>query len=272
MGPSFCGVSADRRPSPIWSSLSLTRKFQHPVGWYGFNAGSALLLGIDNSGGVGALAAANTSIGAGAGGMGALLSYWLYYYVKLGESRLDLPSFMNGVLSGLVGITAGCGTIELWAAAIIGFVAGMMFHLGKYALELLCIDDAVDAVPVHLFSGIWGMIAVGLFSTPKLVGLAFGSTEYHGLFYGDWRLFVNQLVAIGSIFMWSSLTTIPFFVALSRAGMLRTLGLEEVVGLDVKYHGENPDADNEIHDEIRSFKTELDRSRRGKSAEAAPDE
>lgn len=245
------------RVFPVYSvALQLLGTFILWYGWYGFNAGSALLLGVPNSGSIGALAAANTSVGAAAGGMGALISVFTYHYAMHGEWNLDLPAFMNGVLSGLVSITAACGTIPLWSAAIIGFLGGVLFPVGKYALERMCIDDVVDAVPVHFFNGIWGLIAVGIFSEPKLVENAFGSSE-GGIFYGDWRLFANQSIAAFAIIIWSALTTLPLFYLLGRVGMLRTLGLEEVVGLDAKYHGEHRDAMIEIQNDLQSFKTEL---------------
>ena len=133
------------------------------IGWYGFNAGSTLGL----SGGFADLAArvaVTTTLAAGAGAASAMVISWL----RSGKSDLSLT--LNGVLGGLVGITAGTATVEPWAAVVIGLVAGAIIVYGVALLERFRIDDPVGAVPVHLFNGIWGTLAVGLFTAERLPG------------------------------------------------------------------------------------------------------
>merc|ERR1712238_408282 len=80
---------------------------------------------------------------------------------KTGEAEYDLSMAMNGCLGGLVGITAGCAVVEPWAAVVIGLISGIIYALASKLLIKLKIDDAVDAIPVHLFNGMWGCIALG---------------------------------------------------------------------------------------------------------------
>lgn len=102
------------------------------------------------------------------------------------------------------------------------------------------IDDAVDAIPVHLFGGAWGVIAAGLFSNPSYMLEAYGQDDHVGWLYSlgrgdlDATLLVNQLVAILFILGWSALTTLPFFVLLDYMGWLRTSTFDEVAGVETQ--------------------------------------
>ena len=105
---------------------------------------------------------------------------------------------MNGSLSGLVAITSGCGVVEPWAAIVIGTLAGWVYLIGSNLLIKLRIDDAVDAIPVHMFNGIWGVFSTGLFASPRLMELAYGSgmASYPGLFYRSGNLLGCQVILI----------------------------------------------------------------------------
>ena len=93
-----------------------------------------------------------------AAAIGATTALFVNLYLeerKTGEYKFDLTATMNGLLSGLVAITAGCGTVENWAAAAIGAIAGLIYLGGSALLIKLRLDDAVDAIPVHMFNGVW---------------------------------------------------------------------------------------------------------------------
>jgi len=213
-------------------------------GWYGFNAGSALTTNSPEIHKLMAIAAVNTTL---AGGMAGLTSLFTNYFIQerlTGEPVFDLVMAMNGSLAGLVAITSGCGMVEPFAAVIIGALAGLLYLAGSKFLIRLRLDDAVDAIPVHMFNGVFGLICVGLFASPSKLELAYGKQMPHyGLFY-SWRdghsdahLLAAQLV--GSLFIvgWVLLTMMPFFVWLDWRGWFRSDPLEEIVGLDTSYHG-----------------------------------
>jgi ammonium transporter, Amt family len=156
---------------------------------------------------------------------------------RTGETSYDLTCAMNGALAGLAAITAGCATVEPWAAIVIGAVAGWAYLALSKLLVALKIDDAVDAVPVHLAGGLWGVFAAGLFSNATLMNLAGYNGEKPGLIYGNGGdLMLVQLTAMAWIIGWVSCTMIPFFVVLNIAGMFRVDSLEEDVGLDISHH------------------------------------
>jgi Amt family ammonium transporter len=121
-------------------------------GWYGFNAGSALLLDTDSKDHVLALAGVNTTLAGGTAGIVALfMNLWLLERFT-GEPFFDVKYLMNGALSGLVAITGGCGVVEPWAAVLTGAIAGLLYMFGSWFLIKLRLDDAVDAIPVHMVS------------------------------------------------------------------------------------------------------------------------
>jgi Amt family ammonium transporter len=149
---------------------------------------------------------------------------------------------MNGCLTGLVAITAGCATVETWAAVVIGLFAGLFYLMGSRLLVHLRIDDAVDAIPVHMIGGAWGMIATGLLSNPDRMEVAFGMREHSGWFYewsqgsGNFTLIGIQLIAILFVFGWTSVVMGCFFYVLNFFGLLRISQLEEEVGMDISRH------------------------------------
>lgn len=212
-------------------------------GWYGFNAGSALVIPTANAETVLPLSGVNTTLAGGTAGIVALFANLLMLERSTGEPVFDLKFLMNGSLSGLVSITAACGIVEPWAAVAIGACAGLLYMLGSWALIKLRLDDAVDAIPVHMLNGAWGLIAVGLLASPDRLEAAYGSSDHVGWFYSfahggsDGTLLACQLVGILFIFGWIMFTMFPFFIWLDMKGWFRSDPLDEIVGLDTSYHG-----------------------------------
>ena len=120
-------------------------------GWYGFNGGSALLYDSENTEQISALAVTNTTLAAGAAGITALFGNMMIKRKLNGKVFFDLQLTMNGVLAGLVAITAPCGFIEPWAAIIVGVVAGIIYVGASKLLVRMRIDDAVDAGKYRLY-------------------------------------------------------------------------------------------------------------------------
>lgn len=146
------------------------------LGWFGFNGGS--VLSADPA--LTSLVLVNTSLGACAGAMGGYITGWLVF------KRLDLGMVLNGILAGLVGITAGADVITYGESIFIGLVAGVLVVLSAITLDKFKLDDCVGAVSVHLTCGIWGTLATGIFGAgvsflPQVYGVlicggaAFGS-------------------------------------------------------------------------------------------------
>ena len=121
------------------------------IGWYGFNGGSFYALTPDVPSVI-----LNTTVAAAFGGLAGMALTWLR------DGRPDVVTIMNASLAGLVGITASAHVMSPWKAAVVGIVAAVVMQAVALALERLKIDDAIDAVPVHLGAGVWGTLAVGL--------------------------------------------------------------------------------------------------------------
>ncbi len=149
---------------------------------------------------------------------------------------------MNGCLTGLVAITAGCGSVDTWAAVAIGTISGWVYMFASKLMIRLRIDDAVDAIPVHMFGGMWGVIAAGLFSKPDLLARAYLLEAHVGWFYewgrgsGSFTMIGTQLVAVAFILGWVTCTTGIFFFTLNFFGMLRISAEEEEAGMDISRH------------------------------------
>ncbi|MGE3792906.1 MAG: ammonium transporter [Dehalococcoidia bacterium] len=201
------------------------------IGWYGFNPGSTLGL----SGGLAEIAArvaVTTTLAATAGGTTAMFVSWIQH----GKSDLSLT--LNGLLGGLVAITAGCATLEPWAAIVAGAVAGILIVYGVLLLDKLKIDDPVGAVPVHLLNGVWGTLAVGLLSSEALMDNAYGVTSTYGVLLGGGSdLIVTQLIGIAAVAGWTIVLSGIVFLGIKFTIGLRVSEAEEEAGLDVHEHG-----------------------------------
>lgn len=204
-------------------------------GWFGFNPGSAL--GIQGAFiNLVSLAAINTLLAGAAGGISAMVYMWFF-----GPGKKPDPSMsVNGVLAGLVAVTAPCAFIEPWAAVVIGLIGGVIVCLAAEWLEKAKIDDPVGAVPVHFFNGLWGVIAVGLFASGNPDTAAWNGMDQAvtGLLYGGGAgQLIAQLLEAGSIAVVVFVTSYVFFVILNRFGVLRSEPSAEVIGLDIPEMG-----------------------------------
>jgi len=206
-------------------------------GWYGFNPGSVLMISSETLGQVASLAAVNTTLGAAAGALSGMFTSTIIDERKTGVYQWDTTAAMNGCLTGLVAITAGCASVEPWAGFVIGIIAGWIYLAASKLILKLRIDDAVDAIPVHLFGGAWGVIACGFFSNPARMEMSGLPTSDVGLFYGgNGTLLGIQCIAVLFVFGWTSVIFTPFCLCLKFLNMLRIDPLEEEVGMDISRH------------------------------------
>jgi len=195
------------------------------IGWYGFNCGSTL--GITGYSHAAARAAVTTTLSAISAGLSVCL------IVKVLDNCWDLGATCNGVLAGLVSITAGCSVTESWAALVIGLVGGAVYVVFSRLMIRLKVDDPLDAFAIHGACGAWGCLAVGLFTTTDYT---YNSEGYSGLFYGSGTLLGVQLLGVLCIFAWTAVTTGALFATLSFFDLLRVSDREEEEGLDVSEH------------------------------------
>jgi len=228
-------------------------------GWFGFNAGSAVNKVAELRPRLVETAVINTVLSAASSGVTALGVNLILTERRTGEAVYSLTYAMNGCISGLVAITGGCAIIEPWAAVIIGAVAGCIYLVSSKILVRRCIDDAVDAIPIHLCNGIWGTLCVGLFASERGIRnlLDITAPPHIGLFYSwgqglnDASLLACQVVGLMFIIGWVTALMAPFFLALFYFGWLRSDRLEEAVGLDTSYS-------NSFHNKINSNNANLE--------------
>ena len=195
------------------------------IGWFGFNAGSTL----NATDGRFAEVAMVTLIGAAAGVLGAFGSTVLF------QRTIDIGMVGNGMIAGLVGITAPSGYVEVWAAIPIGLVAGLIVVAGVIAIEKK-LDDPVGALSAHGLAGIWGTLACGIFTAPRLAEYnAFGEA---GLVYnGSFDQLLTQAVGVVTVFAFVFLMSFATFAAIKATIGLRVTEEEEDAGLDIVEHG-----------------------------------
>jgi Amt family ammonium transporter len=167
--------------SPDFEKSQFLGTFGLWFGWYGFNPGSVLFISTDNQGNVAGLAAVNTTLGAAGGVLAGLITSTIIGARKTGLYEWDTTAAMNGGLTGLAAITAGCASVEPWAGFLIGIIAGWIYLSASKLILKLKIDDAVDAIPVHLFGGAWGVIACGFFSNPARMAASGVPTAHVGV-------------------------------------------------------------------------------------------
>jgi ammonium transporter, Amt family len=180
------------------------------LGWFGFNGGSVLSA---NPGAV-SLVLVTTSLAAAAGGVSSTLTSWLL------QKKPDVSMALNGILAGLVAITAGADQMGPNESIIIGLIGGVLVVFSVFFFDKLKLDDPVGATSVHLVNGIWGTLAVGIFG--KLAGGA---------------QLVSQLKGIAAIGAFTFIFCFVAFYVIKLVMGLRVSAEEEVEGLDVGEHG-----------------------------------
>ncbi len=228
VGPRIGKYAADGTPRPIRGhniSLTMLGVFILWFGWFGFNAGSELA-----ADGWVMFVALNTLLAACAGAITSTALNW----VRTGHPDVGMAG--NGVLAGLVAITAGCGAVTPLGAIIIGAIAGPIVVLAiGFVEKTLKIDDPVSAVAVHGACGVWGTLAIGLFAR---YDDAFLGRDNAGLFYGgglDQLIMQGVLVVI--VAAWTLTASYVLFKILDATMGLRVSAEEEMAGLDVSEHG-----------------------------------
>ena len=188
------------------------------LGWFGFNGGS--VLSADPT--LTSLTLVTTCLAAAAGGVAAAIFSNILY------KNYDLTMFMNGVLGGLVGITAGADQMGPMDAVLIGIIAGIIIVLGVAFIDRLKLDDPVGAVAVHLICGIWGTLAVGIFGA-----------------MASFDQLLIQLAGVGIIGAFSVICSVILILLVKAitGGSIRVSKEEELKGLDLAEHGMDAYAD-----------------------------
>lgn len=205
-------------------SLATIGAFVLWLGWFGFNPGSTMA--ADPSSIAHVLMTTNTS------GIVAILTSTITSWLFLGKP--DLGMSINGLLAGLVAITAPCAFVSVTSSIIIGAVAGVIVVFAVVFFDRIKIDDPVGAISVHLVNGVFGTICVGLFAQDKITGTATGNGLFTG---GGFTLLGNQLLGVITVgaFVFS-LSMLIWFVLKKTMGIRVSLQ-EEIQGLDIGEHG-----------------------------------
>ena len=191
------------------------------LGWFGFNGGS--VLSADPA--LTSLTLVTTCLAAAAGGVAAFVFSQILY------KNFDLTMFLNGILGGLVGITAGADQMTPTDAILIGAIAGVIIVLAVAMVDRLRLDDPVGAVAVHLICGIWGTLAVGLFG-------AMASTDQ----------FLTQLTGVAIVGAFCLATSFIILFTIKKTMGLRVSEKEEIEGLDEHEHGMSAYPDYRMND------------------------
>ncbi len=180
------------------------------LGWFGFNGGSVL----SADPGATSRVLMTTCVAAAMGGLAAMYTSWFV------SKKPDLSMALNGILAGLVGITAGADQMYMWSALFIGAIAGIIVVLAVLFFDRIKIDDPVGAISVHLVCGIWGTLAVGIFGDMR--GMAQLGKQ------------VTGVIAFG---VFCAVTSLIIFGVIKATMGLRVSKEEEMEGLDVGEHG-----------------------------------
>ena len=224
------------RPFPPHSIvLSLIGACLLWVGWFGFNAGSAL-----GAGGLAVLAFANTQIAAAAAAITWPLAEWII------RGKPTVLGAISGAVAGLVAITPACGFVTPASALVIGAVAGALcFTSVSYLKMILGYDDALDAFGIHGVGGIWGALATGLFlnldvnaAIPALTMWPGGSYYYAEIIAGEASPLMNQISAVVVTVLFSGIGSLVILLAIKYTIGLRVTADQEEEGLDITQHGE----------------------------------
>ena len=193
------------------------------VGWFGFNAGSAL-----SANALATTAFINTQLGAASG----LLAWLGVEYLHRGKPTV--LGGMSGTLAGLVGITPACGFVTPTSAIVIGIITGMICYILTTFKGIFKYDDSLDVIGIHGTGGIVGSVLTGVFATVLI-----NPDGTNGLLYGSFKLFNAQIVSTIASIAFSFFGTILILYIIDKISGLRVSEFEEMQGLDISQHGEN---------------------------------
>jgi len=227
LGPRMGKFRADGRPNALPGHhipMAVTGCLILAFGWFGFNTGSSLAGGDLRIG----IVAANTMLASAAAAFSAMIFMWARY------GKPDLSMTANGLLSGLVAITAPCAFVNSVSAVIIGAIAGIILCISVFFVErVMKVDDPVGAVSVHGINGAWGVLALGLFADGTYGDNLNGVTgTVKGLFYGDASQFIAQLIGTAANILFVFIVMYVFFRVLDRIVPMRVSEEVEMAGLD----------------------------------------
>mmetsp|Transcript_30419 Transcript_30419/g.76217 ORF Transcript_30419/g.76217 Transcript_30419/m.76217 type:complete len:445 (-) Transcript_30419:211-1545(-) len=233
LGPRIGRFDSDGKPVPMpghSSVLQVLGVFILWLGWYGFNGGSTLSVFTSQYSRDLARVCVTTTLGAASGALSS------FAFVHTTTHIWDVPAVGNGVLAGLVSVTANCVVIDPWAALIIGGIGGVIMQCASKLVLKLKVDDPLDAFAVHGSSGMWALVATGIFARPEYSYNGLGS---HGFVYpGDKPdLLGVQVAAIAIILAWVGGTSTILFASLRLLGVLRVPADIEEAGMDISKHG-----------------------------------
>ena len=195
------------------------------LGWFGFNGGSQLAWGGDDSVAASAVVMV-TNIAAAAGAIGALFTSWLY----LGKPSLSQT--LNGAVAGLVAITAGCGNMTMAGGFFAGLIGGIIVVFSiEFIEKKLKIDDAIGAASAHGVAGAWGTLVIGLWGVDGATGLGL-------LNGGGWNQLSIQAIGVAAYGAWAVVTSLIVLTILKKTIGLRVSEEDEKAGLDISEHDE----------------------------------
>jgi Amt family ammonium transporter len=208
-------------------------------GWFGFNAGSTLAATDTRI----AIVAVNTMLASASGCAAAGTYVWLRF------GKPDITWLCNGMLAGLVAITAPCAFVSAPVSILIGAIAGILVVVAAFFVEhRLKIDDPVGAVAVHGVNGIWGVLALGLFANGTYGDALNGvDGKVTGLFFGDRGQFIAQLIGVASNIVYVGITAAISFYIINKLVGNRVSREDEIAGLDIPELGVRAYADADAH-------------------------
>jgi Amt family ammonium transporter len=234
LGPRIGKYDKDGKPNAIPGHhipMAIIGTFILAFGWFGFNPGSTL--GAVGGGNLRiGIIATNTMLASAGGALTAIL------YMKRKFGKFDPSMGANGMLAGLVAITAPCAFVNSWSAVLIGAIAGWLVVVSVFFWEKRGVDDPVGAVSVHGVCGVFGVLALGLFADGTYGdGWNGVSGKVTGLFYGDSKQFLAQCISAVVVMAWAFTSAFVFFKVQSLFMRLRPTAEEELAGLDLPEMG-----------------------------------
>jgi Amt family ammonium transporter len=232
LGPRIGKYDENGKPRPILGHhipMVILGTFILAFGWFGFNAGSSLAA---TDGRIG-IVAVNTMLASASGALAAALYMWFRF------GKPDPSMMCNGMLAGMVAITAPCAFVAPWAAFLIGAVSGVLVIVSVFFWERLGIDDPVGAISVHGVNGAWGVLALGLFADGTY-GAGWNGVDgtVRGLFYGDHMQLLAQVIGVVVCASWNIVAAGTIFWVIGKVlGTNRVPPDVEIAGLDIPEMG-----------------------------------